>query len=127
MAYTSYVSRNPFKPATDQTTEFGWGPGPFPNQNIDYSENGMKSRIPVEFPDRHDQYLALAAAKRTDLNDPNVRDIPAFNGVHGDHPEFYSEGNTERYGANPPLVQQKQRPPPRVRHYTVRPHMERQA
>jgi hypothetical protein len=121
------MSRNPFKPATDQTTEFGFGPGHFPNPNIDYSLNGMKSRIPVEDPDRQQQYLTLMAAKRTDLNDPNVPDMAGFNGNRADHADFYTEGNTERYGANPPLVQQRRQPPPKVRKYTVRPHMERQA
>lgn len=105
------MSRNPFKPASDQTTEFGWGPGRFPNPSLDYSAAGMKSGFPIADPDRPRQYLELMAARRTDLTRADVPDMPAFNGIHGDHPDFYTPGNTERYGANPPLVQQRKAPP----------------
>ena len=126
MGYNRSMSRNPFIPTKDQTTEMGWGPGRFPNPNLDYSQLGIKSGIPVADPDRHEQYLALMAARRTDLNRPDVTDIPAFNGVHGDHPDFYTCGNTERFGANPPLVQQRRRPPPKQRQVIVCAHMERE-
>lgn len=125
MGYTKVMSRDPFKPATDQTTEFGHGPGHFPNPNLDYSQNGIKSRIPIADPDRTQQYMELMAAKRTDLNDPAVSDMPAFHGLRGDHPDFYTEGNTERYGANPPLVQQRQKPPPKKRQVVKLHRMER--
>lgn len=98
----------------------------FPNPNLDYSQNGIKSGIPVADPDRKQQYLELMAAKRTDLNRTDVADMPAFNGLRGDHEDFYTPGNTERYGANPPLVQQRDRPPPKKRTYVVRAHMERE-
>lgn len=104
----------------------GWGPGMFPNPNIDYSQGGVKSGIPIADPDRPAQYLALMAARRTDLNRTDVQDIPTFNGSHGDHPDFYTCGNTERFGANPPLVQQRKAPPPRKRQVVKRAHMERE-
>jgi len=126
MAYNRSMSRDPFKPSTDQSTEFGFGPGKFPNPNIDYSEAGRKSGIPIADPDRHQQYLELMAARRTDLNRTDVRDMPAFQGTHGDHDDFYTCGNTERYGANPPLVQQRRRPPPKQRTVVKRAHMERE-
>lgn len=120
------MSRNPFVPAKDQTTEFGFGAGKFPNPNIDYSEAGRKSGIPIADPDRTDQYLALMAARRTDLTRTDVQDIPAFHGVHGEHADMFTAGNTERYGANPPLVQQQRKPPPRKRQVVVRNRMERE-
>ena len=126
MAYTRRMSRDPFRPATDQSTEMGWGPGMFPNPNIDYSENGRKSGIPVADPDRPQQYLELMAARRTDLNRADVPDMPAFQGTRGDHEDFYSYGNTERYGANPPLVQQRRRPPPKKKQVVKLHRMERE-
>lgn len=125
MGYNRVMSRDPFKNASDQTTEMGFGPGHFPNPNFDYSEAGRKSGIPIADPDRHEQYLALMAARRTDLNRNDVRDIPAFNGLHGDHEDYYTDGNTERYGANPPLVQQRRRPPPKKRQVVRLNRMER--
>ena len=126
MAYTIRVSRDPFKPTTDQSTEFGFGPGHFPNPNIDYSDAGRKSGIPIADPDRPQQYLELMAARRTDLNRTDVRDMPAFNGLRGDHEDYYTPGNTERFGANPPLVQQRRQPPPAKRQVVKRHQMERQ-
>lgn len=120
------MSRDPFKPATDQSTEMGWGPGLFPNPNLDYSQAGRKSGIPIADPDGPAQFLALMAARRTDLGRSDVRDMPAFQGVQGDHEDYYTLGNTERYGANPPLVQQRRKPPP-ARKQIVRPRrMERE-
>lgn len=126
MAYNMGMSRNPFRPTTDQTTEFGFGPGHFPNPEIDYSDNGRKSKFPIGDPDRSQQYLELMAARRTDLNRTDVEDMPAFQGVRGNHPDFYTEGNTERFGANPPLVQQRKRPPPAKRQIVKIARMERQ-
>lgn len=119
------MSRNPFKPTKDQTTEFGFGPGMFPNPNFDYSEAGRKSGIPIADPDRSQQYLELMAARRTDLSRTDVQDMPAFNGVRGDHEDFYTLGNTERYGANPPLVQQRTPPPKKKRQIVKLNRMER--
>lgn len=121
------MSRDPFKPATDQTTEFGFGPGHFPSPKIDYSEAGRKSGIPIADPDRPQQYLDLMAARRTDLNRTDVPLTPGFQGVRGDHEDYYTLGNTERYGANPPLVQQRKQPP-KPKKQKVTPHrMEREA
>ena len=123
------MSRDPFKPTTDQSTEMGFGPGHFPNPNIDYSDAGRKSGIPIADPDRPQQYLELMAARRTDLNRTDVRDMPSFQGnsANGaDHEDFYTDGNTERYGANPPLVQQRKAPPPKPKRIVKIHRMERQ-
>lgn len=119
------MSRNPFKPTPDQTTEFGWGAGRFPRQSIDFSQGGYKSGIPIADPDRRQQYLDLAAARRTDLQSLNEFPPPAFTGQNGDHPLHYALGNTERFGANPPLVRERKipdfpRPRPPKRHHTER-------
>lgn len=122
------MSRDPFKPATDQSTEFGWGPGHFPDPTIDFSDGGIKSRIPIGDPDRRQQYLDLMTAKRTDLGNPNVQDAPSFIGTSastGGHPDYYTEGNTERYGANPALVRARGRPPAPKRKFIPFRHMER--
>ena len=126
MAYTRLMSRNPFKPTKDQSTEMGWGPGRFPNPNFDYSEAGIKSRIPIADPDRTQQYMELMAGRRTDLNRTDVQDMPAYHGTRGDHEDFYTLGNTERYGANPPLVQQRTPPPPKKRQIVKLHRMERE-
>lgn len=120
------MSRNPFVQTKDQSTEFGFGPGMFPNPNIDYSEAGIKSRIPIADPDRKQQYLELMAGRRTDLGRTDVQDMPAYTGTRGDHEDFYTLGNTERYGANPPLVQQRKRPPPPKREIVKLHRMERE-
>lgn len=126
MGYTRGMSRDPFKPTTDQSTEMGWGPGMFPNPSIDYSDGGIKSGFPLGDPDRRMQYLALMAARRTDLNRADVPDIPAFQGIHAPHPDFFTEGNTERFGANPALVRARSKPPPKKHTYVPRAHMERE-
>lgn len=121
------MSRNPFIPTTDQTTEFGWGQGPFPEPTTDLSMGGIKSRIPIADPDRRAQYLDLFTARRTDLNRPDVPDLAAFLGTGpSPHPDYYTDGNTERYGANPPLVQERARPPRRKWKFVPFRHMERQ-
>lgn len=128
MAYTKAVSRDPFKPTTDQSTEMGWGPGHFPDPTVDFSDNGIRSRIPVEDPDRRSQYLDLFTTRRTDLNRTDVPELPAFAGAEATsiHPDYFTEGNTERYGANPALVRTRGRPPRPKRKYTPRAHMERE-
>lgn len=126
MGYTTYMSRDPFKPTVDQSTEFGFGAGHFPNPDIDYSDVGRKSQIPIADPDRSQQYLELMAARRTDLNRTDVPDMPGFKGTRGDHEDFYSYGNTERYGANPPLVRQRKAPPPRKKQIVKLNRMERE-
>ena len=105
------MSRNPFIPAQHQETEFSWGPGRFPVPHIDFQSPRIGGPIPqLVDPDTRDQMLDLAAMKRTDLNDPRVQDLPAFSGTHGEHPDYYTFGNTERYGANPPLVRERRWP-----------------
>lgn len=126
MAYTRYMSRNPFKPTADQTTEYGWGAGRYPRADIDFSEGGNKSGIPIADPDRRQQHMDLAAAKRTDLNDPVGYPTPAFLGQSGPHPMHYALGNTERYGAQPPLVRERKRPPKAKKIKPFRPRMERE-
>jgi hypothetical protein len=101
------MSRNPFIPTKDQTTEFGWGAGSFPRMDIDFS---YRSGFPIADPDRRQQFLDLIAAKRTDLQNPAEPDLPAFQGGSGPAPMHYAEGNTERYGAQQPLVKQRRRP-----------------
>jgi hypothetical protein len=106
------MSRNPFIPTASQETEFSWGPGRFPAPAIDFqSPRADGKAVPlIADPDRRDQIMDLAAMKRTDLNRPDVPDLPAFQGTHGEHPDYYTEGNTERYGANPPLVRERRWP-----------------
>lgn len=106
------MSRNPFVQTKDQSTEFGFGAGHFPNPQIDYSAGGQKSRFPIADPDATQQLLDLAAAKRTDLNSTAESTLPAFNGTSNIlHPMHIAEGNTERYGAQPPLVIERKAPP----------------
>lgn len=119
------MSRNPFKPTKDQTTEFGWGAGRFPQPTTDFSQGGFKSRIPIADPDRRQQHMDLAAARRTDLQNLNEFPPPAFFGQSGSNPLHYKLGNTERFGANPPLVRERKVPDfpkekPEVRHHTER-------
>lgn len=108
------MSRYPFvhaKDCQDQSTEFGWGPGMAPRQDIDFSAGGYKSGFPIADPDRRAQFLDLIAAKRTDLQNPAEPDLPAFQGAGGTPARMHGEmGNTERYGAQAPLVQQKRVP-----------------
>jgi hypothetical protein len=120
------MSRNPFIPSKDQSTEMGFGAGHFPNPNFDYSEAGRKSGIPIADPDRSQQYLELMAARRTDLTRTDVPDMAGFQGGRGDHEDFYTSGNTERFGANPPLVLQRKPPPPKPRRIVKLNRMERQ-
>ena len=93
--------RNPFmydRDPQDRDTEFGFGAGKFADPNIDYSDGGVISGIPIADPDREAQLLQLAMIKRMDLADPS------------DQPSPYVAGNTDRYGAQPPLVRERKRP-----------------
>lgn len=96
------MARNPFvydrDPSHDEDSEFGFGRGQHPDPNIDYSDGGTKSGIPIADPDQNDQLLTLRQIRRMDINDPN------------DQPSPYVEGNTDRYGAQPPLVRERKRP-----------------
>ena len=95
------AARNPFtydRDNQERDTEFGFGAGMFPDPNIDYSEGGSISRIPIADPDSTAQLLQLAMIKRMDLADPT------------DQPSPYVAGNTDRFGAQPPLVRERKRP-----------------
>lgn len=96
------MARDPFMYDRDSSraedTEFGFGRGKFPNPTFDYSDAGIKSLIPIADPDQPDQLMELAMLRRMDINDPN------------DVPSPYVEGNTDRYGAQPPLVRERRRP-----------------
>ena len=96
------MARDPFMYDRDMThaedSEFGFGRGMHPDPNIDYSDNGVKSGIPIADPDRNDQMLTLRQIRRLDINDPD------------DVPSPYVEGNTDRYGAQPPLVRERKAP-----------------
>lgn len=96
------MARDPFMydrdPSHDEDSEFGFGRGQHPDPNIDYSDGGIKSGIPIADPDQNDQLLTLRQVRRMDINDPN------------DVPDPYALGNTDRYGAQPPLVRERKRP-----------------
>lgn len=95
-------------------TEFDFGRGRFPNPELDYSGAGATSRIPVADPDRTEQIRRLAEIRRMDVNDPEATPSP------------YVEGNTDRYGAQPPLVRERKQPERLPRPRYARPRMERQ-
>lgn len=121
MGYYQSVPTQPQDPnrfhkdkAANWESEFGFGEGRFPNPNLDYSESGSKSRIPIADPDRNKQLMDLASLKRTDLGDPTAELDP------------FVAGNTERYGAQPPLVRETRIPKP-ARHTPAKPaKMERE-
>ena len=95
------AARNPFtydRDNLERDTEFGFGAGMFPDPNIDYTEGGAISRIPIADPDSTAQLLQLAMIKRMDLADST------------DQPSPYVAGNTDRFGAQPPLVRERKRP-----------------
>lgn len=110
------MSRNPFMYDRDagrcreESSEFGFGPGMFPDPRIDFSEGGSKSMIPIADPDSDAQLLELAMIKRTDVANP------------ADVPSPYVAGNTDRYGAAPPLVREAKPPTcaPRPRYARTR-------
>lgn len=96
------MARNPFvydrDASHDEDSEFGFGRGHHPDPNIDYSDGGIKSRIPIADPTAEDQQMTMQMLRRMDINDPN------------DQPSPYVAGNTDRYGAQPPLVRETRRP-----------------
>jgi hypothetical protein len=112
------MSRNPFlydrDGGHDESSEFGFGRGRFPNPAIDYSDGGVKSRIPIADPDRETQLMELYAVRRMDVNDPN------------DTPSPFVAGNTDRYGAQPPLVREIKPPPTPPKTPYTRPRMQRE-
>lgn len=110
---------------TDQSTEFGHGAGSFPRQDLDYSQGGYRSGFPIADPDRKQQFLDLRASKRTDLTNPAEPELPAFEGGQGPARMHYVPGNTERYGAQPPIVRQRRRPRYRRPDFLRKTHMER--
>ena len=119
------MSRNPFRRTSDQTTEYGFGEGRFPDQRWDFSQGGSRSRFPLADPDRNQQLLDLAASRRTDLQNPAEPDLPAFEGGQGPSPMHYALGNTDRYGAQAPLVRERRRPTFRRPKIMARPRMVR--
>lgn len=92
----------------------------FPPPWIDFSSGSQSLNDPLASnngsgftladPDPTQQKLDLAAAKRTDLGNPREAPTPAFTGGRGEHPMYYAEGNTDRYGAGPPLVRERRWP-----------------
>jgi|SRR6516165_5988526 hypothetical protein len=105
------MSRNPFNPSCDQETEFSFGRGRFPPRNVDFQSPRIGNGVAqIADPDKNQQLLDLAAMKRTNLQDPTVPEMPAFSGAQGEHPDYYTEGNTDRYGANPPLIRSRRWP-----------------
>lgn len=111
------MARNPFTydrdGARDESSEFGFGRGHFPDPRIDYSDGGVKSGIPIADPDREAQLLQLAGIRRMDINDPAAQPSP------------YDLGNTDRYGAQPPLVRETKAPPREPRPRYARNRMKR--
>ena len=79
-------------------SEFGFGAGHFPDPAIDYSGAGSISRIPIADPDRTAQIRTLAEWRRTDLGNAAEPASP------------YVLGNTDRFGAQPPLVRERRVP-----------------
>lgn len=98
----------------NQETEMGWGEGRFPDPIGDYSGGGSKNRFPIADPDAQRQQLNLAAIRRTDLSDP-------FAAL-----DYYAAGNTDRYGAQPPLVRKRFKPTRSTYHRPPRPRMVRE-
>lgn len=110
------AARDPFKLDRDQCerdTEYGFGAGKFPDPRFDFSGEGSISQIPIADPDGQEQQLELAMIRRMDVSDPS------------DQPSPYVEGNTERFGAQPPLVRETKPPKRPRRKLTPRSRMER--
>lgn len=110
------MSRDPFqlsRDKRDQYTEFGYGAGMFPDPLIDFSQGGQRSQIPIADPTSRDQIRELMEIKGTDVADPN------------DVPSPYVKGNTDRFGARPPLVRERRVPTPERRPRYTRQRMER--
>lgn len=101
---------SPFDIATgdDDESEFGWGAGIFPPgvaggegqrfQQDDFGANLPRTTAGEPGTRNRDNYARMVADKRTDSTDPeSSRD-------------FESLGNTDRYGAQPPLVRADTKP-----------------
>ena len=111
------MARNPFTydrdAGHDESSEFGFGRGKYPDPRIDFSDGGVKSGIPLADPDRHSQQRLLQEIRRMDINDPSAQPSP------------YVAGNTDRYGAQPPLVRETKVPRREPRPRYARNRMER--
>lgn len=85
----------------DGESEYGWGAGLFPpgiaageGQKKQQDDFGANMKPPVKPIGAHnDNYARAVADRRTDSTDPNS------------NRDFECYGNTDRYGANPALVQ----------------------
>lgn len=111
------TARDPFqldKDQTDRSTEYGFGAGKYPDPRFDYSGGGSISHIPIADPDRDEQHLELAMIRRTDVSNP------------ADQPSPYVMGNTDRFGAQPPLVRETKPPKNPRRVYPPPLRMQRQ-
>ncbi|UOW92879.1 hypothetical protein SEA_LEOPARD_1 [Mycobacterium phage Leopard] len=112
------MARDPFMYDRDETrdesSEFGFGRGHHPDPSIDYSDGGSKSRIPIADPTAEDQQMTLQMLRRMDVNDPNAQLDP------------YALGNTDRYGAQPPLVRERRAPKGAKRTPRATPRMRRE-
>lgn len=89
------LHKHPANMAAHEESEMGWGLGMFPHPSIDYSIGGSKSRFPIADPDVQAQLRTLAAIKRTDV------------ALAGEVANPFVAGNTDRFGAQPPLVRQR--------------------
>jgi hypothetical protein len=132
MAYDRRMSRNPFescasKIAKGEFTEFGFGAGQYPRLDIDFSQGGFRSGFPIADPDHRQQMADLRASRRTDLTNPVEPDLPAFQGGAGMARMHTELGNTDRYGAGPPLVRETKVPYFKPEPPVLKPHMEREA
>ena len=124
------MSRNPFESAASkvnkcQQTEFSWGAGSFPRLDIDFSQGGFRSGFPIADPDHRQQMADLRASRRTDLTNPAEPDLPAFQGGAGMARMHTELGNTDRYGAQPPLVRERRVPDFKREPPVPKTHMER--
>lgn len=90
----------------DGPSEFGYGAGLFPpgianneGQTFGQDDFGANMKPPVKPIGAHnDNYARMVADRRTDSTDP------------GSNRDFETYGNTDRYGANPALVQAPTQP-----------------
>lgn len=80
-------------------SEMSWGPGLFPNKNSNFGKNGSgRGSSAIPFPETEpidDNFQKAVAARRTD----------STVGDETDEQMMIAEGNPDRFGAQPPLVQ----------------------
>ncbi len=102
----------PLDPHSDATfdgpSEFCWGPGMFPpgvaqnegqaRAQDDFGVNMVPPRVAERQGSHGDNYARMVADRRTDSLDPES------------NRDFDSLGNTDRYGASPPLVRADTQP-----------------